>query len=102
MRELLRSGWHLYFRSINLAWNRSSFLGQRCVAGTESHHQAFCCSTGFEELAQCNLDYVEARRFGLVAQFPADVVEDEGAAEGDGVAGEAEAAGFGAAECLAG
>jgi hypothetical protein len=56
----------------------------------ELHDQAFGCAAGFEEFAEGYLDDVEAARFQLGAEFPADLVEDDGAAYVDGVAGEAE------------
>lgn len=58
------------------------------------HHETFCCSSGFEELAQFDLDDSEAFGLKLLAQFPADLVEDDRVVDVDCVAGEVDGVGF--------
>jgi hypothetical protein len=69
--------------------------GVGCFFGSaELHDEAFCGAAGFEELGESDFDDVEAAGLELVAEVGADVVEDDGAVDVDGVAGEADGIGL--------
>ncbi len=54
----------------------------------ELHDEAFCGSACFQEFAERNLNDREAKLLELTAQFVADLVQNDGVAYADGVAGE--------------
>ena len=53
------------------------------------HDEAFCCAAGLQELAESNLNDGKTESLELVSQHAADLVEDNGATDVNGVAGKA-------------
>ena len=65
------------------------------VRVAEAEHEAFGCAAGFQELRKLDLDNAVAVECQARFKLGTDVVEQDGAADIDGVAGEAKGVGFG-------
>jgi hypothetical protein len=84
-----------------------SWFGELGISGAvgdvhlaEAEDETLGSAAGFEKFRELDLDDLESAQLEVRVEFVADVVEEDGAADVDGVAGELEGIRFGDADAL--